>query len=241
MSDAPIIIECEQGSQIWHDVRLAIPTGSGFDKLLTPAKLNYGLGRSATQGYLNELLADYIAGYPESEIEASDYMDRGTEMEPRARALYTVETGAAVEQVGFVMRADRRAGCSPDGLVGDDGGLEIKAPALKNHVGYMRDPPSLAKDYRGQVQGCLYITGRPWWDIMSFSTVLRPVIVRVEPEPDYHAALDAALGEFCDELDHWKREWADYRETRPDGFMSPLPGERSTLLDQLERSLEVVG
>lgn len=227
----PIIIRCDQGSQSWHDVRLGIPTGSGVGKILTAKKLDLS---SQSWKYRNQLLADWIAGYPASEIEASGFMELGKELEPRARAFYAMERGVPVEEVGFVMRADRRTGCSPDGLVGDDGGVEIKCPALHTHIGYLADPATFVEAYRGQVQQALYITGREWWDMLSFSTVVRPVMVRVEPEPEYHAALDAALATFLDDLDAWKEKLADYREQRPDGFMSPLPGEVPDWMAALE-------
>lgn len=234
----PIIIRCEQRSQPWHDIRLGLPTSSKYSKILTPAKLALS---SQSWKYRNELLADWIAGYPTSEMEASDFMDRGTEMEPRARRYYEFERSVEVEEVGFVMTADHRTGCSPDGLTewgGEPGGVEIKVPALHTHVGYLLEPQTLVDRYWLQVQGSLWITGRAWWDILSWNPTLPPIIKRVKPDPEVHEKLAEAIGQFCDDLDEKKQRLADWREQRPDGFVSPLPGERSALLERLEQSLD---
>lgn len=230
----PRIFRMEQGTAEWHDVRLGIPTSSKFDKILTPAKLALS---SQSVRYRNELLADWLAGYPASEMEASDFMERGTELEPRAREFYAFERSAEVDEVGFILHPNSRTGCSPDGVVtqaGEVGGLEIKTPALHTHVGYLLDPDSLTGRYRLQVQGSLWVTGWPWWDVISFSPVLPSVIRRVEPDPEAMEALDEAMGAFCDDLDDCKRRLADYREVRPDGFQSPMPDERSELYERLE-------
>lgn len=244
--NAPIIAELEQGTYEWEQCRLGIPTASRFADILTPAKLQY----SAQAGkYLRELVAEWLVGHAFVDNGASQWMDRGTELEPEARAWYEFDRGVKVRQVGFVFRSDYRAGGSPDGLVGDDGGLEIKNPALTTHLGYLADPDSLAKQYRGQVQGSLYITGRAWWDVLSYSPIMveDQVVVRIEPDPEYQRALDDALRQFLDDLDAAKRQWAKYRQPRPifdpaspEGVLSPLPGEEAAYVAALlERSLEV--
>lgn len=232
----PIILDVVQGDYEWHMARLGIPTTSRYGDILTPKtmKLSASSGR-----YARHLLAEWLVGEPIIENRASEWMERGTELEPEARDFYAFDRGVTVEEVGFIYRGDRRTGCSPDGLVGNDGGLEIKNPSLENHLGYLMDPATLVDKYRPQVQGSLYITGRAWWDLMSYSTMLPPVVERVEPDPEFFAALDAALGQFCDGLDDLKRQYAEHRQLRADGTLSPLPGERSTLLETLERSLEV--
>lgn len=228
---APVILDFPQQSYEWEQCRLGRPTGSRFDELLTPAKLQYSKG---AEKYLRHLLAEWLVGFPVVENNASQFMDRGTEEEPRARAWYEFDRDVKVREVGFVLRSDLRAGCSPDGLVGDDGGLEIKVPALTTHIGYSETPGSLSAAYRGQVQGNLYITGRAWWDVLSFSPILPAVVERVEPDPEYHAALDAALGTFLVQLDALKLKYADHRQPRVmDGGYSPLPGEEREHLDLL--------
>jgi len=191
-----IVHRCPQGGEDWKRLRLGVVTGSGFDNILTPATLK----PAKSEKYLALLVAETLLGKPVDET-SSEWTDRGTEMEPRARGWYEVVRDVAVEQVGFIARDDGRVGCSPDGLVGDDGGLEIKCPAAHTHVGYALNPATLAAAYRGQVQASLYITGRKWWDLLSYNPEIESVVVRVEPDPAYIAALVPALDAFLARID----------------------------------------
>ena len=106
-----------------------------------------------------------------------------------------------MQRVGFILTDDGRVGCSPDGLVGEDGGLELKCPSPAKHVSYLLDEQELVDEYTHQVQGCLYVTGRAWWDLMSYYPGMEPVIVRVEPNAEYQKALGNALATFLADLD----------------------------------------
>jgi hypothetical protein len=225
-----IAVDVVQGSPEWEDARRGIPTASAFDKILTPAKLKLSTQRFA---YRNQILAEWLVGYCIDWGGASGFMDRGTDMEPEARAFYELQRDVEVEPVGFVVTDDRRVGGSPDGLVGADGGLEIKCPALHTQVGYLLEPGSLVATYWSQGQGYLWLTGRAWWDLIAYSPALPSVIQRIEPDPGYQAALTDALGTFCDELDDAKRQLAEHRE-HPD--RSPLPGDEASYLETLLRA-----
>lgn len=207
-----IVIECEQGTPEWHDARLGIPTASRYGDIVTPKKLE--LSKSSTT-YRNQLLAEWLVGYPIDWSGQGQWMDRGQELEPKARAFYEMLRDVEVRQVGFILRDDRETGCSPDGLVGEDGGLEIKCPAMHTHIDYLLDPEKLVDTYRTQVQGSLYVTGREWWDLMSFNPSLPEVIVRVEPDPAFAAALDAALETFLADLAEAKEKLAPHKIADP--------------------------
>jgi len=185
----------EQGTPEWVAARLGIPTASAFDRILTPATRKPSAQADA---YLHELLAEWLLGQPAKDGGDSAFMARGRDMEDRARGWYEFTQGQAVERVGFCTTDDGLVGCSPDSLVGDEGGLEIKCPSIWWHVAYMLEPSRLAADYHGQVQGGLWVTGRAWWDLESYnpSPSVHPVVVRVRPDAAYHAALSAALGDF---------------------------------------------
>jgi hypothetical protein len=225
-----IVLPVEQGTPEWEYARIGHPTASGFDEILTPAKLKLSAQRFK---YRNKILAEWLIGHPIDWGGASQFMDRGTDMEPEARAWYELQRDVEVEVVGHILTDDRRAGGSPDGLVGSDGGIEVKCAALHTHVGYMLDPDSLVAAYRSQVQGYLWLTGRAWWDLIAYAPTLPKIVQRIEPDAEYHAALADALGTFCDELDDAKRTLADHREA-PD--RSPLPGEESSHLETLLRA-----
>ena len=194
-----IVVECIQGSPEWLTARLGLPTASQFHRVLTPKTLKLS---SSADAYRNELCAEWLIGEP-IDPAANEWMQRGTELEPQAVAYYEAQRDVDTTEVGLCLTDDRLAGCSPDRLIGDDGGLEVKCPSAKVHVGYLLK--GVEGDHMAQVQGCLFVTGRQWWDVMSFNPAMPPSIVRVERDPKFMAALEAALENFTTAL-------ADMRE-----------------------------
>ena len=177
----------EQGSPEWLAARLGIPSASMFAKLVTTK----GIWSASADAYINQLVAERLTGERE-EVFQSHHMLRGTELEPDARDLYSLISDAEVTEVGFCLHDTLSAGCSPDGLVGAEGGLEIKAPAPATHVEYLRGGV-LPSKYKQQVMGCLWITGREWWDFVSYHPTMKPLIVRVERDEEYIAALEKCV------------------------------------------------
>jgi hypothetical protein len=177
----------EQGSPEWLAARLGIPSASMFAKLVTTK----GIWSASADAYINQLVAERLTGERE-EVFQSHHMLRGTELEPDARDLYSLISDAEVTEVGFCLHDTLSAGCSPDGLIGEDGGLEIKAPAPSTHVEYLRGGV-LPSKYKQQVMGCLWITGREWWDFVSYHPTMKPLIVRVERDEEYIAALEKCV------------------------------------------------
>ena len=191
-----IVLDLEQGSEAWHAARLGLPTASNFKKLFTST----GKPSTTADTYFYELLAERLTGKPSSEF-TSEWMVRGTELEPEARATYEFIHDVQVEQIGFVYLDDRRhVGCSPDGLIGDEGLIEIKAPKASTHVKYLL-AGKLPSDYVPQVQGQLWITGCKFCDFMSYHPDCDPLIVRVERDEDYIAGLAAEVDKMAKKLD----------------------------------------
>jgi putative phage-type endonuclease len=181
-----IILDCEQGTSEWLQARLGIPTASSFDSIITST------GKPSTQAdaYANKLIAEWLVGAPVDEYK-NDWMLRGNELEPQARAYYEMQADCEVKQVGFVLRDDRRVGCSPDGLTA--GGLvEIKCPAPHTHVEYLLNGKVPTK-YIPQVQGQMLITESEWCDFVSYHPLMPPVIVRVARDEKFIAALNEEL------------------------------------------------
>lgn len=174
----------EQGSPEWLAARLGIPSASMFAKIVTTK----GSWSTSADTYINQLVAERLTGERE-EVFQSHHMIRGTELEPDARDLYSLMTNSEVIEVGFCLHDTLAAGCSPDGLIGENGGLEIKCPAPSTHVEYLRGGV-LPSKYKQQVMGCLWITGREWWDFVSYHPTMKPLIVRVERDEEYIAALE---------------------------------------------------
>jgi len=189
------IIDCEQGTPEWLTARLGVPTASEFDSIITPKK---GDLAAAHETYINQLLDEQIRRDAERSFKGNADTDRGHELEPDARALYSFIRDVEPQQAGFILRDDGMAGCSPDSLVNDDGGLEIKCPDGPMHVGYLR-AGTLPDKYKPQVHGCLIITGRQWWDFMSYCPGHKPLIIRVVPD-DYTAKLAKLLDGFVKKL-----------------------------------------
>jgi len=185
----------EQGSPEWLAARLGIPSASMFAKLVTTK----GIWSASADAYINQLVAERLTGERE-EVFQSHHMLRGTELEPDARDLYSLISDAEVTEVGFCLHDTLSAGCSPDGLIGEDGGLEIKCPAPSTHVEYLRGGV-LPSKYKQQVMGCLWITGREWWDFVSYHPTMKPLIVRVERDEEYIAALEKCVTKAVNLID----------------------------------------
>lgn len=196
-----IVHECQQGSDEWHSLRLAMPTASQFHRIITPKT-----GKPSAQafGYLCECAAEWMLGEP-LDAASSQWMERGRKQEEEAIRWYKCDhdceaRGIQVRSVGFVTDDANTVGCSPDALVGDDGGLEIKVPAAKTHVGYMIRPETLVAAYRTQVQGSLWITGYEWWDLLSYNPAMEAVEQRVERDEKLIATFAELVPKFVQEL-----------------------------------------
>ena len=182
-----IILNDEQGSQEWLLSRLGKVSASSVSKLIGAQ----GKPSTQAQGYINQLIAETITGeLPEQYTNSA--MERGNELEPDARRLYEFLTDSEVVEVGFCLHDTIAAGFSPDGLVGDDGGLEIKCPAPHTHVEYIRSGKVPTK-YIPQIQMALWISDRKWWDFMSYHPKIEPLIVRVERDDAYIEKLAQAV------------------------------------------------
>lgn len=195
-----IIVECEQGSEDWHAVRLGIPTASEFSRIVTKT------GRLSTQrdDYIAELCVEYVYGEPYREFQGNYWTERGIDLEAEAMAYYELDRAQRGERVGFVFRDEQRdVGCSPDFLVGDDGLCEMKCPAPKTHLKWLLkpEPPT---DHAQQLQGQLWVTGRQWVDWLSYCPGLPPVLHRIYPDFALQHALDEHMPAFLDELANGK-------------------------------------
>ena len=179
-----IIESCEQGSAAWHEMRLGKVTASKMKDVLSkgrgsaPSKL--------AETYMMELLAERLTGEAKPFFE-NDAMRWGTETEPQARAMYELKSGNTVVEVAFIER-DEFTGVSPDGLIGDDGMLEIKCPTTTTQIKRALSD-DYSKDYYAQIQMQLWVSGREWCDFLSFDPRLDCeagyLLQRVERDLDF--------------------------------------------------------
>ena len=173
------IIDCEQNSPEWYAARLGIPTASMFATVMAVGVKG---GKSLTRiAYLNKLAGEILTGEPMENYVSAD-MERGKLMEDEARDLYTFESGAEPIRVGFVRNGN--VGCSPDSLIGENGGLEIKSAAAHIQVARLLDG-GLPSEHKAQVQGSLWVCEREWWDFCSYCPKLPLLRVRAYRDEDY--------------------------------------------------------
>jgi putative phage-type endonuclease len=194
-----IILTDEQGSPEWLASRLGRPSASMFGKLVTGS----GKPSGSAETYINEMIAERLTGRSKP-FFTNEHMERGNFLEPEARQAYEFITDFEVVETGFILDDSQEFGCSPDGLVADDGGLEIKCPSDSVHVSYLRAGKVPAKYYQ-QVQGCMMITGREWWDFMSYHPEMPHLLVRMKRNEKFIEAmaeqLEAAVKTIVEETE----------------------------------------
>jgi len=158
-----IITEMEQGSAEWLALRLGKVTASRMKDVLSKGR---GTAQSKTaETYMMELLCERLTGESKPFFE-NDAMQWGTATEPQARAMYELMSGNTVNEVAFVEH-NEYIGISPDGLIGDDGLIEIKCPTTITQVRRSLTD-NYSKDYYTQIQCQLWVTEREWCDFLSF-------------------------------------------------------------------------
>ena len=180
----------EQGSEQWLAARRGLLTASEMCRIMTPT--GKVANNDKSRQHVFEIAAQRITGYVEPHY-ISDDMLRGHVDEIEARELYSKHY-APVTECGFVTNDEWgfTIGYSPDGLVSDDGLIEGKSRRQKYQVQTIA-ACTVPEEYMLQCQTGLLVTGREWIDFLSYSGGLPMAVIRVEPDPEIHAAIiDAA-------------------------------------------------
>ena len=189
-----ILPDLMQGTDEWHDQRRGIVTASVVGRLLTTTGkvANNDTSRTTTA----QLVAERITGWTDP-VYVSDDMLRGHDDEPRAVAAYEAHTGSSVETVGFMVRDDWgfQIGYSPDGLVGDDGLIEVKSRRAKKQLQTILEDDVPAENM-AQLQCGLLVSGRAWIDYVSFCGGMPLYVKRVLPDPKWFEAVEQAVEDF---------------------------------------------
>lgn len=151
-----------QGSDEWKQLKCGIISGSHMNDVMSEKK---GTGY---ENYVYQLVCERLNNCPTETTFSSPYMDRGVEEEYLARSCYSFVTGNEVEQVAFIKHPTMEFfGISPDGLIGADGGLEIKRKIPAIHAKYIRKNV-VPTEYVKQMVAGMACTGRAWWDFCSY-------------------------------------------------------------------------
>jgi putative phage-type endonuclease len=195
-----------QRTEEWYAARLGKVTASRVADVMAKTKTGYSTSR---QNYMMQLLCERLTGKKEESYNNAA-MQRGTEMEPIARAVYEAEKGLFVVETGLVDHAEiKNFGASPDGLVGDDGLIEIKCPNTATHVDFLRTGKPDNK-YQWQMLAQMVCTGREWCDFVSFDDRLPEPLqfscIRFEREQSRIEEMLTEIKKFLEELDLLEEE-----------------------------------
>lgn len=264
----PILHHCAQRTERWHILRRGIATSSEFSRIWTPPGKptatgrapKYPLGHESDQWeqYAHRLLYQRITGLEDDDPKyRSPAMDRGVEIEPDAIEWYKMIHDMDIQPIGFITTDDGKLGCSPDGLVGDDGLIEFKAPYGHTHLGYFLKEdiePGLAlraldERYWVQLQGQLHVCWpqRKWVDVVSHHPVLVPrnelrVCIRVYPDEEYIGAMASGLRAFNHYLDGVSErlcpDWMERKQAALDAL--PKPAQPVSTSAALRARLEII-
>ena len=194
--------DLQQGTDAWLLARIGFCSASRISDVVAKTKTGYSASR---ENYKAQLVAEILTGTPQgADLSNNAAVQWGVEKEPEARAHYEVSRGVMVQECGFFIHPTiERSGASPDGLIGEDGLIEIKCPNTATHIEYLRTkkPP---KKYADQMAWQMACTGRKWCDFVSYDPRLperlQMLVVRIERDDAYIAELEAEVVKFLAEV-----------------------------------------
>ena len=190
----PFLNNLEQGSEAWLQARRGLITGSRFRDARD--KLKSGAPSKASIAYAYDLARERCGGLSPAKFQNAA-MRAGTEQEPRARAMYEARTGYMVDKVGFFATDDARFGLSPDGLIDEDGVLEIKTIVSSDVLFSVVTEGDLSA-YMDQCMGYLWLLGRQWVDLAIWLPDLDHMVIhRINRDEDAIERLEADLLQFA--------------------------------------------
>lgn len=188
----------QQRTEEWFAARCGKVTASRMKDIIAKSDT------AAYRNYQAEIISERLSGRP-AESYSSREMQRGTELEPKARAVYLLETGSDVSETGLIPHPHiANSGASPDGLVDSDGLLEIKCPNTATHIDFLlhRQPK---REYILQMQWQMACTGRLWCDFVSYDDRLPEphayACIRIMRDPETIERLEQAAAGFLAEAE----------------------------------------
>lgn len=192
--------DIEQGSEEWFALRDLKMTASEA----TTIRVN----GDGLETYTKKLFVEHITGRRQKDLSWNDDIRRGNELEPLASEIYELESMVEVEKVGFIEH-DKYSGCSPDRLVGEEGGVEIKSPNDMNYYKLLTGEIEPSKGHVDQVQMCLMITKRMWWDLMYYNPNFKKscIITRIYPDKEIHKKLKEGLKRGAELIEQHRRNF----------------------------------
>lgn len=209
-----IFDQLEQGSDDWLAARCGLVTASTIGKLITPSTLKPASNDTA-RSLIETLVIESTTGRVEY-VHPNAAMQRGNRDEPWARHEYEKHAGQDVTEVGFIRYdgPDYTLGYSPDGLVGDDGLIEIKSrsPRIQMQTIIADKVPAANM---AQIQTGLLVTGRKWLDYISYSSGMPLYVKRVYPDQKWFAAIEQTMWQFVGASSSLRAKYAEAAKEHP--------------------------
>lgn len=224
--------EFEQLSPAWMQAHIGVITVSCFDSLVD-SRFDLRKGEMP-KSLLAWKLAEWWQDGPLPGF-GSFATEQGTILESEAIPWYELETGEQVERIGFITNDAADVGCSPDGLLGDDCGIEIKSPEAKTHVGYLLKG-ELPKEYAAQVHGSMYVTGFTTWKFLSYRRGFPPFMLTVERDDEIQKKLAIALDWWVRIFKLGQEHLTDLNGGPPERKTEKLSGERPRFTWEMDRN-----
>jgi hypothetical protein len=143
-------------------------------------------------------------------------------LEDEAIPWYELEFNKKINRVGFITRDDQLIGCSPDGLLEDGEGIEIKSPEAHTHVGYLLEGV-LPTEYAVQVQSCMYVTDADSWNFISYRRGFPKLVLKVGRDEKAQSAIGEALEKFLADFENAKDQMIQLNGGPPKRGLTPMP------------------
>lgn len=186
----------QQGSWDWLKLRAGKVCGSELKNLITDKGKIRSWASEMPNSYLCRKLAEKWLGQALESFQGSRQTDQGTLWEPKARAYFAALLEVDIEQVGGIESDDKLLWCSPDGIISETTGLEIKVPNTDRHISWLLDGQKVPDDHILQVQFGLFVSAWKAWHFLSWSNNLPHLAVPVEPDILIQNTILDAVEEF---------------------------------------------
>ncbi len=186
------ILDCKQNSLEWLYARAGLVTASELHQLLTPGGQLRDPDAQTVQTYLHKKIAERWTHAPLPDQFTGFSAEQGHLLEAEALPWFALENELTINRVGLITTDDGSFGCSPDGLIDPDRGIELKCPAMHTHVGYVLHG-ALPEQYQWQVQAAMYVTDRPHWFFCSYRRNYPALVLLVARDTRKIAMIKAAV------------------------------------------------
>lgn len=221
--------DLEQNTDAWLKLKRGVLTASNISKVLTPAKLEI----TKTTGYLHEFCRQLVDDMPYGDF-STRHTDRGHIEEVFALQVYEANFGG-LKRCGFVENTKHgfKIGCSPDALVGDDGGVQVKSFTPNVQFGNIVED-EIDNTHMLQIQMELFVTERQWWDVIYQSSGTHQIVTRVFPDEVKQAKIKEACAVFYSRVEiamqEYRRKIADDKRFFPTQAVDGLYNHKEEMM-----------